>query len=68
MVWDAISGTRERVGHVEYNLTRGLDGTRVRVDLTTEPTVPIPEFLLRRGSDKVMAALSDGLRSRLSQM
>lgn len=38
----------------------------MRVDLTVEPTVLLPELFLRRGSDKVMAALSEGLRRRIS--
>lgn len=68
MVWDAIEGTRESAGHVEYTLTPELEGTRVRVDLTVEPTIPLPGFLLRRGSDRVMAALSDGFCRRISGM
>jgi Polyketide cyclase / dehydrase and lipid transport len=66
MNWDATESTRERAGHAEYTLVRELDRTRVRLDLTVEPTTPLPEFLLRRGADKVMAALTEGLRKRVS--
>lgn len=66
MVWDAIEGTRESAGHVEYNLMRLLDGTKVRVDITVEPTIPLPSFLMRWGSDKVMTSLADGLRRHIS--
>jgi len=53
-------------GHVEYTLTRELGGTRVRVGLTVEPTILLPGFLIRHGSEKVMTALTDGLRKRIS--
>jgi ribosome-associated toxin RatA of RatAB toxin-antitoxin module len=37
VVWDAVTATRERAQHAEYTLERGLEGTRVRFDLTFDP-------------------------------
>lgn len=66
MVWDAIESTKERAGHAEYSLTELLDGgTRVAFHLTVEPTVPLPDFAVARGTKKIMTSLTDGLRQHI---
>jgi hypothetical protein len=65
LVWDAVTATRERVQHAEYALEWGLDGTRVRFDLTFEPSLPIPAFLAKRAIDTFLVAAVEGLRKRV---
>ena len=49
--------------HVEYTLKpEGLDKTRVRFDITVEPAGPIPAFIVRRASEKVLDAAVKGLQ------
>jgi uncharacterized protein YndB with AHSA1/START domain len=66
VVWDAEKTFQQRGQHVEYTLTReGLDKTRVRFDITVEPTGPIPDFIVKRASNVVLDAATEGLRSRV---
>jgi uncharacterized protein YndB with AHSA1/START domain len=65
LVWDAITATRERVQHGEYTLENTVDGTRVRFDLTDEPSLWIPAFLADRANKVFMKAAVEGLRDRL---
>lgn len=66
MVWDANVTAQQRGQHVEYTLTReGPDRTRVRFDITVEPSGPIPSFLVRRASKLVLATATERLRERV---
>jgi carbon monoxide dehydrogenase subunit G len=66
MVWDAKATFQQRGQHVEYNLTpEGLDQTRVRFDITVEPSGPIPAFLVRRASKLVLQTATERLRERI---
>lgn len=68
VVWDAEATFQQHGQHVEYTLTReGLDQTRVRFDITVEPSGPIPEFIVKRASKIVLSAATDGLRKRVMQ-
>ena len=47
VVWDADNTFQQRGQHVEYNLQRvGVDKTRVRFDITVEPSGPVPAFVV----------------------
>lgn len=66
MVWDAKSTQERHVQHVEYTLKRdGLGHTRVRFDVTVEPSAPVPEFLVRRARKVVLHTATDLLRTRV---
>lgn len=66
MVWDAKATAQQRAQHVEYTLTReGPDSTRVRFDITVEPSGPIPEFVVRRASKLVLSIATERLRERI---
>lgn len=63
LVWDARKTARQHGQHVEYTLKReGEDQTRVRFDITLEPSAPLPEFLINRARRKVLKAATEGLR------
>ncbi len=66
VVWDAKATAQQRAQHVEYTLTReGPDRTRVRFDITVEPSGPIPEFVVRRASKLVLNIATERLRERI---
>lgn len=66
MVWDAKKTIQQHGQHAEYNLRReGDDKTRVRFDITLEPSAPLPEFLIKRARKTVLKAATEGLRSRV---
>ncbi len=39
--------------------------TRVRFDITMEPSAPLPEFLIKRAKRTVLQAATEGLRRRV---
>lgn len=67
LVWDAQPTSQQYAQHVEYQLVpvHGGESTRVRVDITVEPAVPIPEFLIKRASGAVLDAATAGLRQHV---
>jgi hypothetical protein len=66
LVWDADSTLQQHAQHVEYTLRRETDEkTRVRFEITLEPSAPLPEFLINRARKKVLYAATQGLRSRV---
>lgn len=64
LVWDAQPTSQQYAQHVEYRLTDEHNGasTRVRVEITVEPAVPIPEFMIRRAGSAVLEASTTGIR------
>jgi uncharacterized membrane protein len=65
VVWDAEDTLQQRGQHVEYNLTREGDRTRVRFDITVDPSAPIPQFLVKRAKKIVLHSATEGLRERV---
>ncbi len=66
VVWDADSTFQQRGQHVEYNLQRvGVDRARVRFDITVEPAGPVPGFVVKRASEIVLDAATQGLRDQV---
>lgn len=66
MVWDAEKTIQQHAQHVEYSLRRvGNDKTRVRFDITVEPSAPLPEFLVNRARKRILYAATEGLRNRV---
>ncbi len=62
VVYDAKGTAQQHGQHVEYNLKpEGLDKTRVRFDITVEPAGPIPAFVVKRATEKVLDASVQGL-------
>lgn len=63
MVWDARKTMQQHGQHVEYTLRReGENRTRLRFDITLEPSAPLPEFLVNRARRRVLKAATEGLR------
>lgn len=66
VTWDAEETFQQHGQHVEYTLTReGVDKTRVRFDITVEPSGPIPDFVVKRASKIVLDAATSALRNRV---
>lgn len=63
--WTLVSANQQRSQEACYTLTPEGDKTRVRFDLTVDPLVPLPGFLLRKASKGFMATATDGLRKRV---
>jgi uncharacterized protein YndB with AHSA1/START domain len=65
LVWDAEPTDRQHGQHVEYTLQPEGGGTRVRFDITLEPSAPVLEFLVKRGEKIVLDDATEGLRKRV---
>lgn len=63
--WTLVSSKQQRAQDGRYTLTPEGDGTRVRFELTVDPTVPLPGFLVKKGAKGLMETATDGLRKRV---
>ena len=63
VVWDAKETFQQHGQHIEYIVEpEGVDQSRVRFDITVEPSGPIPAFVVKRASKVVLDATTKGLR------
>lgn len=65
VVWDAESTDAQHAQHVEFTLTPEAGKTRVRFAVTLEPKTLLPEFLLKRPPEMVLARVVEGLREQV---
>lgn len=63
--WTLVSSKQQRAQDGRYTLTPDGDRTRVRFELTVDPTVPLPGFLVKKGAKGLMETATDGLRKRV---
>jgi hypothetical protein len=63
--WTLVSSKQQRAQQARYTLTPDGDSTRVRFELTVDPLVPLPGFLIRKGAKGLMETATDGLRKRV---
>jgi ribosome-associated toxin RatA of RatAB toxin-antitoxin module len=59
--WTLVSAGQLKAQEGKYTLTPDGDQTRVRFDLTADPSVPIPGFILKRALKGAMETATDGL-------
>ena len=63
--WTLVSSKQQRAQTGRYTLTPDGDSTQVRFELTVDPTVPVPGFLIKRGAKGLMETATDGLRKQV---
>jgi ribosome-associated toxin RatA of RatAB toxin-antitoxin module len=63
--WTLVRSKQQRAQHGRYTLTPDGDSTKVNFELTVDPTVPIPGFLIKKGAKGLMETATDGLRKRV---
>lgn len=66
--WTLASSKQQRAQDGRYTLTPEGDSTRVRFELTVDPTVPVPGFLIKRGAKGLMDTATEGLRKRVLEV
>jgi hypothetical protein len=66
--WTLVSSKQQRAQDARYTLTPDGDGTRVRFELTVDPLVPLPGFLIKRGAKGLMDTATEGLRKRVLEV
>lgn len=63
--WTLVSSKQQRGQDGRYTLTPEGDKTKVHFELTVDPSVPVPGFLIKRGTKGLMETATDGLRKRV---
>ena len=63
--WTLVSSKQQRAQEGRYTLTPNGDTTDVRFELTVDPIVPLPGFLIKKGAKGLMETATDGLRKRV---
>ena len=63
--WSLVSSTAQKRQDASYTLTPEGDTTRVKFDLTVDPKIPVPGFVMRRAIKGAMNDATDGLRKRV---
>ncbi len=63
--WTLVSSTQQRAQDGSYTLTPQGAATRVKFEITIDPLVPLPGFLLKRASKGAIEVATNGLRKRV---
>ena len=66
--WTLVSAKQQRAQQARYRLTPEGDSTRVRFELTVDPLLPLPGFLIKKGAKGLMATATEGLRERVLEV
>jgi Polyketide cyclase / dehydrase and lipid transport len=66
--WTLVRAKQQRAQDGHYTLAPDGDSTRVRFELTVDPIVPLPGFLIRKGAKGLMDTATDGLRKRVLEV
>jgi ribosome-associated toxin RatA of RatAB toxin-antitoxin module len=66
--WTLIKSSQLKKQDATYTLTPAGDKTKVRFELTVDPSIPIPGFLLKRTLKGAMETATDGLRKQVLKL
>ena len=63
--WTLVSSSQLKTQEAKYTLTPDGDKTRVKFEITVDPSVPIPGFVLKRAMKGGLESATDGLRKQV---
>lgn len=63
--WNLVSSKAQKSQEAGYTLTPDGDKTRVKFDVTLEPAIPMPGFMLKKATQMSMKMATEGLRKRV---
>jgi hypothetical protein len=66
--WSLISSGQQRSQDASYTLVPDGDATLVKFQLSVDPVVPVPGFILKRAIKGTVDSGTDGLRKRVLQL
>jgi hypothetical protein len=66
--WTLVTAGQQRSQDAKYTLTPEGKRTRVKFDITIDPLVPLPGFVLKRAVRGVIDTATDGLHKRVLQV
>lgn len=65
VVWDMVESSQQKSQHAEYRLTEKDGTTHVAFEMTVDLKVPMPGFLVKKGTKSVLEAATSGLREQV---
>ncbi|MCV7031742.1 SRPBCC family protein [Mycobacterium sherrisii] len=66
--WTLVSSGQQRSQDASYTLTPDGDATRVKFQISVDPVVPLPGFVLKRAVKGTIDTGTEGLRKRVLQV
>ena len=66
--WTLVSSGQLKAQDAKYTLTPSGDKTKVRFEITVDPAVPIPGFVLKRAMKGGLESATDGLRKQVLKL
>lgn len=66
--WTLESSKQQRAQDARYTLVPDGDVTKLRFELTVDLTVPVPGFLIKKGTKGLMDTATQGLRDRVLEI
>jgi ribosome-associated toxin RatA of RatAB toxin-antitoxin module len=66
--WTLLESSQLKTQNASYTLTPDGDKTRVRFEITVDPSVPIPGFILKRAMKGGLESATDGLRNQVMKL
>lgn len=66
--WTLESAKQQRAQDARYTLVPDGDVTKLRFELTVDLTVPVPGFLIKKGTKGLMDTATQGLRDRVLEI
>ena len=66
--WELVKSSQLKRQDAKYTLTPQGDKTKVKFELTVDPQVPIPGFILKKAIKGAMNDATDGLRKRVLEV
>lgn len=63
--WTLVSSTQQRSQDGKYELTPKGDNTLVQFEITVDPQVPLPGFVLKRAIKGTIDTATEALRSQV---
>lgn len=63
--WKLLSSSQLKTQDASYTLTPDGAKTKVKFDITIDPSVPIPGFVLKRAMKGGLESATDGLRKQV---
>jgi len=66
VTWDLVEGGQQKAQHAEYTLTDADGGgTHVEFEMTLDPKIPVPGFVLNKGKKAIIEMATEGLRDQV---
>ncbi|MGZ8179165.1 SRPBCC family protein [Williamsia sp. SKLECPSW1] len=66
VTWDLVEGGQQKAQHAVYTLTDADGGgTHVEFEMSLDPKIPVPGFVLNKGKKAIIEMATEGLRDQV---